>query len=275
MSYGTNRIEKRRQARAKLDEMMRNPNFVNVIHYSSQTIHEDLVGSPRRITSIAVLNLGSGQIRSFSIHLLAERRREDGSIRSLDDIQAQYDQLERQMLTEYYEFVKTHVGYTWLHWNMRDTGFGFPALDHRFQSLVKQAEPVQIPDAQKVNLPDILRAVYGRGFAADPQMQDLMTLNGMTYPDFLTGRQEAEAFSERRYVAMHASTMRKVQMFRNFTYLAWEGRLRTRGGRWQRALETPVGVIENVTDHWMFKLLGAISIIITLLGGVALLRSVL
>lgn len=63
---------------------------VYAIHYSCESFFDDLDGRSRRITSIAVMNLKTGQTNSFSIHQVAEVTRVQPS-----DIVSQYDSLER------------------------------------------------------------------------------------------------------------------------------------------------------------------------------------
>ena len=120
MGQAARKIQRRKKALKKLDEVMSHPEHVVVIHYSCESFYDRPDGSSPRITSIAVANLESAQTSSFSIHQVAER---EGV--SLEGIEAHYDHLERLMLDEFYEYVRIHSGYTWLHWNMRSIHYGF------------------------------------------------------------------------------------------------------------------------------------------------------
>jgi hypothetical protein len=74
-----------KRARQQLDEAFQQPEHTVVIHYSCESFYErDNPRSPR-VTSIAVRNLDSGQTKSFSIHLVAERRK------LLESIEQHYD----------------------------------------------------------------------------------------------------------------------------------------------------------------------------------------
>jgi len=64
--------------------------------------------------------LDSGQTLSFSIHQVAE---ESGV--PFGQIEAHYDDLERQMLDAYFQHIGSHRGMKYLHWNMRDINYGF------------------------------------------------------------------------------------------------------------------------------------------------------
>lgn len=62
------------------------------------------------------------------------------------------------MLGDFYKFVKTHLSYNWIHWNMRDINYGFQAIDHRFSVL--GGKPISIPDSQKFDLARKLVDIY-------------------------------------------------------------------------------------------------------------------
>jgi dynactin complex subunit len=49
---------------------------------------------------------------------MAEKKKYD-----LNTLEEHYNELERQMLDEFFEFVSTHDSYDWLHWNMRDINY--------------------------------------------------------------------------------------------------------------------------------------------------------
>src|SRR5262245_28691082 len=95
-----NRILQRRdQAKQKLAELLDHPEHVIVVHYSCESFYERPDGSSPRITSIAVRNLDSAQTASFSIHQIAERNK-----CKKEEIDARYDELEKLMLGEFYDY---------------------------------------------------------------------------------------------------------------------------------------------------------------------------
>ena len=71
--------------------------FTIVIHYSCESFYDITDGRTPRITSIAVYNFESAQTDSFSLHKIAERKHIN-----LSEIEDKYDQLEKQMLTEFF-----------------------------------------------------------------------------------------------------------------------------------------------------------------------------
>ena len=109
---------------------------VIVVHYSCESFRDRQENTSPRTTSIAVRNLATAQTESFSIHQLAER---EGN---LDNMEGHYDQLEAQILREFFEYAKGRLANTWLHWNMRDSNYGFAALEHRFKVHGKRIPPV-------------------------------------------------------------------------------------------------------------------------------------
>lgn len=115
------------------------------------------------------------------------------------------------MLDEFYEFVRRHGSVLWVHWNMRDANYGFPALAHRCKVL--GGSPVEVHDSQLIDLARILGAMYGEKYIGHPRLETLVDKNGLTKVGFLNGAEEAQAFDSREYVKLHQSTLRKVHIF--------------------------------------------------------------
>jgi hypothetical protein len=254
-----NRLQRRRTALSTIDELFRQPSIVNCIHYSSEGFFDKQDGRSARITSIAVRNLASGHTDSFSIHLVAERSGID-----IQGIEGQYDRLEKKMLDEFFEFVLYHSNFFWIHWNMRDVNFGFPAIEHRYRVL--GGNPVLIPEARRVDLSVALYSIYGRGYIGHPRLQQLVEQNSITSIDFLSGADEAAAFASRSYVRLHQSTLRKVDIISNIAYRTWDGTLKT-NAKWRDVYgSTIAGFVEAVSDHWFYKVLGFIGILASLIG---------
>src|SRR5690606_20010073 len=107
------------------------------------------------------------------IHQVAERNKV-----SVNDIEHQYDRLERQMLDEFYKYVERRDAYDWLHWNMRDINYGFQAIAHRYSVLGGQS--IQIPDSKLHDLSRLLFAIYGPGYANHPRLTSVIDMNHMT-----------------------------------------------------------------------------------------------
>lgn len=254
-------IQKRAKILKSIEDLFDNSSTVLVIHYSCESFYNTDDGRTPRVTSIALRNLESGQTQSFSIHKIAEQNNIPANL-----VNQKYDNLERQMLDEYFEFIQQRIGYDFLHWNMRDINYGFPALEHRYKVL--QGEPWIIDDHRKHNLARYLVELYGRDYIAHPRLESITDKNSITKIGFLKGKEEAEAFQEAEYVKLHQSTLRKVNIIADIVELVVEGRLKTDISWLQRQSIHPQVLAELVKEHWFFVLfafiLGIVGIALTI-----------
>lgn len=155
------RRRRRRKALSTLEELARKEEHVLLVHYSCESFYERPEGRIPRVTSIAVRNYSTGQTASFSIHKVAEVQ-----VIPFTEIEEHYDALEREMLSEFFAYLGLRKTHTWVHWNMRDINYGFPALEHRMRVL--SSEPEVLEDSQKVDLARLLIALYGTGYIGHP-----------------------------------------------------------------------------------------------------------
>ena len=242
--------------REQLAKMSSNPDHVYVVHYSSEGFANPETGGSPRVTSIAVRNYSSGQTRSFSIHKFAELRHVP-----LNDIMSKYDELEKEMLESFYEYVRERKDASWVHWNMRDMNYGFAALEHRLSVL--GGSPIEIEDQRKFDLSRALVTLYGRGYTRHPRIESLMAENRMTTKDFLSGEQEAAAFQKGEYIALHQSTLRKVDTFCSFLDGAIGRTLKT-GSRWYERWDLYV-VGDSIKNHWIVTIVSLVAAGLTVL----------
>lgn len=248
---GLHRLRERKEAIAQLREIRRLAHTGFTIHYSCESFYDTVEGKTPRVTSIAVRNLATGQTKSFSIHKMAEQQ----GFRSAD-IPSHYDDLERQMLDEFFDFLRNHSGYKYVHWNMRDANYGFPALEHRYKVL--KGDPYILSDSQKLDLARAFVAIYSRSYVGhDPigRFLNISRFNKITDKDALTGAQEADAFKNQEYVKLHLSTLRKVDMMSNLFERAEDGALKTHA-RWREIYGiSPASIVGVIKDHWAYSLL--------------------
>jgi len=176
-----------------------------------------------RITSVVVRHFQSGQTVCFSTHTVAEYLGIPW-----DEIEARYDDIERELLTQFYDWARDRREKYWVHWNMRNVTFGFEHLEHRYRVLTKK-EPPSIPVEVRINLNDALKDRYGADYAPDPRMPSLMNLNGPRLQGFLSGKEESEAFKGKDFIRMNASTITKVGFFSHVVSAALKGKLKTAG----------------------------------------------
>lgn len=249
-------IQRKRKAQALLSDLLDDPEHCIFIHYSCESFYDRLDGSSPRITSIAVRNFGSAQTTSFSIHQMAER---DGV--SIDDIPNRYDEFEKKMLDDFYEYVRRHSNHKWLHWNMRDINYGFPALAHRYQVL--SGNPESFDESNLVDIARLLVAVYGPRYTGHPRMITLIAKNKISDQNLLSGKQEADAFKSGEYVALHQSTLRKVDIFANIVERFGSNSLNTNAS-WTDSLGLyPVALGELIKEHWVFAVLTLVLAIVS------------
>jgi len=205
-----------------------------------------------RITSIAVMNLGAGIAESFSIHQAAEVARV-----TAEDIEGEYDTLERQMLDDFYSHVQQNSGVKWLHWNMRDSNYGFPAIAHRYRVL--GGEPITPVADRLYDLASLLQDIFGPSYIGHPRLEELAKFNGMTMTSFLSGKEEARAFKNKEYVRLHQSTLRKVNLIANIARKQRMGLLKTKAKGSEVFGSHAVAIFEAVTDNIWFKLAGLVA----------------
>lgn len=248
--------KKQRAGRQALNTLFGNPSDVLVTHYSCESFYDRPEGASARITSIALRNLDTGQTQSYSIHQFAEREGTKAS-----EIGDKYDHFEKQMLDEYFAFINQNRNKKYLHWNMRDINYGFAAIEHRYQVL--GGDPIVIDDRNKYDLSRILIQIYGVKYTGHPRLQTIIDQNSIKPLDFMSGKEEADAFDTGNYVGLHQSTLRKVDIIANLADRANERTLKTRTGWWAMNGGGVREVTEFVGNH---PLVTAVLTIITLVG---------
>lgn len=265
MGAEIDRVRQRKESRDVINALFQDSGRVYVIHYSCESFYEGSTGASKRVTSIAVRNLSSGQTKSWSLHKSAEL---DGCLATMH---ADLDRFEKSMLDGYFAFLEQHNGCRFIHWNMRDEHFGFYALEHRYRVL--KGRPYELQDDKKIDLARVLVNLFGKKYAPhkdskgrDGRIMGLAELNKVTDKDALSGKEEAAAFVEGDFLKMHRSTLRKLDMFANFFERTHKGDLVTEASWLDRVGIHPVALIEWGRSHpavtgliFLAALLGAIA----------------
>lgn len=202
-------------------KLKKTPDNFYIIHYSCQSLYDDNEGLSPRITSIAINHYATEQTVSFSTHALAE---ELGIVR--EEVHERFDEVERELLTRFFAFIRDRRDKFWVHWNMRNLTYGFEHLEHRYRTLGEHDAPV-IPVEHRINLNDMLADRYGSGYAPHPKMISLMELNGGRHRHFLTGLEEVEAFRNSEFIRMHNSTLCKAGFYHHVIEKMQKGKLNT------------------------------------------------
>ncbi len=262
MSSELKRIQKRKEARKEIEALYEKAEHVLIIHYSCESFYDIKDGRTPRVTSIAVRNLKTAQTESFSIHKIAERRGVN-----ISDIPSTYDELEKEMLTDFFEFLRYRQAFHFIHWNMRDGNYGFSAIEHRFQVL--GGEPYTVPDDKKTDLARVLVSLYGRQYVNHDELgrlQGIIKLNHITDKSVLTGKEEADAFESGDYIKLHQSTLRKVDCLSNIIERTVDGSL-VKNASWKDKYGVhPKAIVEYVREHWLWSLFVMFAIVTGLIG---------
>lgn len=252
------RLSRRKRALEVIDRIMDHPEDALVIHYSCESFYDRDDGKTPRVTSIAVRNLDSGQTESFSIHKIAEQKGID-----FGEIHNHYDELEKEMLEEYFQCVTENQGKTWIHWNMRDINYGFIALEHRLKAL--NGTPFVLPEGKKFDLARAMVSLFGVGYIGHPRLVKIVEKNRITDRDMLTGAEEAAAFENKDYVKLHQSTLRKADILANLFERTADGTIKTNSKWYETYGIHPKVLVELVREHWVFGIIGFVVLVGSLL----------
>lgn len=248
---------RRKGARDQLRGLFEHPESTWVVHYSCESFYDSPTGGSPRTTSIAVRNIANGQTHSFSVHQVAE---ELGV--AATDVAHRYEEVEKELLTQFFDFVRRRSGHRWLHWNMRDINYGFIALEHRAKVL--GIAPEIIEDSRKVDLARVLIDLYSPTYAGHPRLKSILELNRIGMKDFLTGAEEAEAFESGAYSRLHMSTLRKVDVISTLAERTEEGRLDTQAKWWAQHRGSVLAALETLSDSIWVRGAGVVVILYSL-----------
>lgn len=248
-------LTKHRDAKIELQNLYKSSGNLLIIHYSCESFYDIPHGRSSRITSIAIRYFKSGQTKSFSIHKMAEIAKV-----VFDDIEQNYDVLEKSMLDEYFNFVKLHIDYNWIHWNMRDMNYGFEAIENRYTVL--GGEPVQINNKNKFDLANMLIDLYGPKYINHPRLDNLVKLNKISRQNFMSGKEEADCFSNKEFVKLHQSTLRKVDIFQTIIDRELNDELKTYAKLKDIYGVSPQSIFMLVQSHWLANLVYSIILLI-------------
>ncbi len=216
-----------------------------IIHYSCESFY-NLGGKSPRIASISVRQFNNAQTNNFSIHQYSEML----NIPITDDT---YRDIEKELLTDFFAFVDKNLDKIWIHWNMRDSVFGFNAIEQRF--MVLGGIPQAIDNDKKIDLGHLFKLLYGGDYIENPHIEKLLELNKFNPKQFLNGKQEAEAFDNSEYVKLSMSTSSKVNLFSTFVTHAINQTLKTRIPNWKIRGTNFAGLLATFQDTTSGKII--------------------
>lgn len=254
-----NRIKSRQEAKAILANISSSKPNTLIIHYSCESFYDIKDGKTPRITSICVRNFSSGQTYSFSIHKVAEIKRIE-----INQVDKNYDACEKEMLKNFFTFVKENSARFWAHWNMRDENYGFQAIEHRYRVLGGK-NPYILPDSKKIDLSRLLIDLYGTSYISHPRLEKLVDKNNIAKKEFLSGADEAKAFQDKEFIKLHQSTLRKADILANILERILNNSILT-NAKWQEIYGLNAkNIMDFVNNHPIIKFLTIISAILGLI----------
>jgi hypothetical protein len=225
-------------AKDRLKDIEDKPEKYLIIHYSCESFF-NLEGKSPKIASISVRQFNNAQTNNFSIHQYSE-------ILNTEISPETYKKIEKELLKDFFKFVDKNGEKTWIHWNMRDSSFGFNALEQRFKVL--DGTPTVIDNDKKIDLGYLFKQYFGEGYIGNPHIESLMNLNKFNPKNFLNGKQEAESFDKREYVKLSLSTSSKVNLFSSFITAATNNTLKTKTSKWKMRGTNILGLYATFTS---------------------------
>lgn len=91
---------------------------------------------------------------------------------------------------------------------------------------------------------------------------------GLSRQHFLTGQEEADAFTAKRYVPLHQSTLKKVDVISELAELAARGTLKTRAKAREVYGWSIGGLYDRIVDSRRWKVASILRVPIGLISGV-------
>lgn len=242
--FKSERINDRRLGREQIELLKKKDKRTLIIHYSCESFY-NLNGRTPRVTTICVKNRGTNTTKTFSIHIQAQLLKKE--LCCIAD--SEYDQLEKSMLKEFFKYLKSHATYNWVHWNMKNSSFGFEAIANRYKIL--GCHPGEIEEHFKIDLQDVLGKIYTYDFEKhDPkgQLLNLAQRNSISTRDALRGQDEAIAFENKEYLKLHMSTCRKVDIIDRILTLEERNSLKVQIPKYKIYGITLMGIFELIKN---------------------------
>lgn len=211
-------VRDRKIAVANLKKLIEDPSKVLFVHYSeSRTYDDDDYGNISPIITSIVIKSLDGQIdKQFAIHLEADK-----ADIPKDQIQDSYRELELRILKLYNDFVRRHLDYFWIHWDMKNIHFGFEAIKHRYEKIFESLDDYcEIPNNNKKNLKTIIEGMYGDDFVSGPDTLSQLMLcnsNNIENSTYLSKDIESSQFEYKNFIAVIKSVDLKVEFIKKAT----------------------------------------------------------
>lgn len=255
------RLRQREEVKTLFSDIRHNPKKYLFIHYSSESF-ENNQGVPRILT-VKISNAEGNDIKTFSVL-------HEAIIRKIDEnkIAEKIDELEKAMLNKLLIYViSLNPQYQiFLHWNMKDSSYGFEAIALRYEVLNGKDDFNVFDKFTKINLSDELQKLYGEKYIGKPRIQCLIGKNKLEKPAMQ--KKDEKFLSEGKYAKLQNSFNARYESLLKIVHLALDGRLKTNHNIVDRYGFNPAGFYELIKSSWIWALGGAVVwLLITLLVG--------
>lgn len=245
--------DRHKAAKSKLKEIFNHYDRYRIIHYSCESFDRSENGKTCIITAIAIYSFISDSTQSFDIQTTAERLGINYEDIAKDK---NLEIIEQKLLNDFFEFIKYEQNSIYLHWNMRNSLYGFQALSNRYAVLNKKNPEYEIPDERRINISKILDDYYGINYVKHPKIKNIVELNPIIKPKFiLYGDKEAKAFEEGKYNELHKSTLSKVRLFSGILRLVEDNKLKVSNSRIKAFGYSPQVIYEITKEKWWWALI--------------------
>jgi hypothetical protein len=198
---------------------------VFAVHYACQRLTDPSHGSPA-VSCIAVHNLASGQVMTFDLDNCAD---------------------EPSLLGKFFDFIDKNRDRFYIHWNMTNPRYGFPAIGSRYHELTGQNTDV-LDHITQFDLDSLIEARFERHYIEHPKLANLSALNRYTMLDFKDGAEEARLFEQGRILDIKASTSRKVRILACILRDLIAGRILVRHSKWRI-------LVRRIEENMWYKVL--------------------
>ena len=256
------RLRQREEVKTLFSDIRHNPKKYLFIHYSSEDIAEN--SGMAKAFSICVSHIDESGIKTFSVL-------DEALIRKIkvEDIGNNYDMLELEMLKKFFEYIRLFnpEHHKLLHWNMKNSSYGFDALILRYQILSNDdAYNTLFDEFTKINISSELVKLYGETYIDKPRIDGLIKKNHIE--GYHLDKFNKSLLNEGKYNDLHLSFNARFEAMLSIINFALDDRLKTNHNFIGRYGFNPAGFYELIKSSWIWALGGAVVwLLITLLVG--------
>jgi len=167
---------------------------------------------------------------------------------------------EKELLSKFFEFIKSKSNICITGWNLKDITYGFPVLQRRYREL--NGEDIQIK-FQNIDIDDMIEQEYGKEYVPHKpsgKMFNLFGVNRISRQYFLPGKDEAEKGEAGEYRPIELSSNTKVRGFMDVLDLIIDNRLMT-----TNSIKSKIHrLIDKILDSTFYKAIGLFLTALTL-----------